>query len=64
MIEVVSRFCPTIWSFAMSTSLFSVSRSFKRGVVSACLILAGVGTTVVSMPASAEVKVGVSDWTG
>ncbi|MDO9234450.1 MAG: ABC transporter substrate-binding protein [Aquabacterium sp.] len=48
----------------MSASLFSICRSFKCRVVSACLVLAGVGAMAVSMPAAAEVKVGVSDWPG
>lgn len=48
----------------MSTSLFSISGSFKRSVVSACLVLVGIGATTLSMPAAAEVKVGVSDWPG
>ena len=48
----------------MSISLFSISRSFKRSVVSACLVLTGIGAASVSLPAAAEVKVGVSDWTG
>ena len=64
MIEVVSRVFSTFWSPAMSTSFFSISRSFKRSVVSACLVLVGIGATAVSMPAAAEVKVGVSDWPG
>lgn len=48
----------------MSTSLFSISGSFKRSVVSTCLVLVGIGATTLSTPAAAEVKVGVSDWPG
>jgi NitT/TauT family transport system substrate-binding protein len=48
----------------MSTSLFSISGSFKRSVVSTCLVLVGISATTLSMPAAAEVKVGVSDWPG
>ncbi len=48
----------------MSSSLNSISGLFKRSVVSTCLVLVGMGATLVSMPAAAEVKVGVSDWPG
>ena len=48
----------------MSSNSFSIFRAGKRGVVSACLVLAGLGATSVATPAAAEVKVGLSDWPG
>jgi NitT/TauT family transport system substrate-binding protein len=48
----------------MSTSLLSISSALKRTIASACLVLTGIGAASVSMPAAAEVKVGVSDWPG
>lgn len=48
----------------MSTSLFSFFRTLKRGVGAACLVAAGVAAVAVPTAASAEIKVGVSDWPG
>jgi NitT/TauT family transport system substrate-binding protein len=48
----------------MSSNLFSMIRTGKRGIVSACLVLAGLGAASIATPAAAEVKVGLSDWPG
>ena len=51
-------------SIPVFSCLQSLSMVFKRGVVGSCLVLAGIAATTVATPATAEVKVGLSDWPG
>lgn len=63
-IEVGSRICLINLESFMSSFFSSVACFCRRGMVIAYLALAGLGAAAFSTPASAEVKVGVSDWPG